>query len=1116
MKTSQNSRLGTAFALMTILVLADVACGQSLQSAHTKKQIGALDEALKEFKDVAANADKNTQEGLDSFFAAKQEIVNILEQRGEGGEAKRHVGELREVLQNSPLISPEKKLWNLLTQARYFYSKGDLQESRRIAESLMTTTDLEALDAATVRSFREIVGLILAQAGDGVRGIELLRKYFESIEKEEPNNHALLAYGAHITAQANIASSKFDDALKYLLISRKHFQTFGMDSEKMWENTVELARVHFYRNDLAAAHKLLNELLDNEKRGSVYLRASALYLRGELNMARYNYADAIVDFEDSLRLMASSFGAGDRVLAYNARSRLFDAALAMHSIAKAWELLHSIKQEGQLLYGQNPVIEVGNLLREAKLYSAINDRQMVLEHTSKIREHLKLAPNHDTEMIVVDLEVTQLFKGKEYQKAADILRAEIGKAEKRRGNENASNAEVGFIEKLINIELKRKDNDGARKLLDVLKNCPDDDPNRAYRLFSAANLEVMMLLGFAGKEPDKKYVQTMRASLENAKRYASELGWKSPDMFLYSELNLLILEGRTGEAKELSNHAVELSLEQLKDVLKHGSRYQKSNLMEGQVSQPHDLPALAGNAEGVLRACYYYKGALMDSLFRDDARRLEASITNPELADNLAHLEERLSATRLEQTASMSVEQKKKHGDRIKEIFEEIEVIERMLGLEDSNARAKVPDFSMNQLRACLPARSVLVEYVEYSSREEMRYGAVILPKEGDAKWVDLGSKVSIDDATSSALEAWRSGAYSNLKDANGKCSKLLWHPIDCQIGVDVETLVISPCPTLSEVPFAFLVSESGDYICKHRDLAMARTTRDLLRIVPKRTAARERAVLVEGGEFGGTGRGRDLFPPLPGIAAELECAGKRLNARAIAVERLSPSQATEAHVKRMAGYDIIHFATHGFFVSGAEKPVTSSKEDLRGPGGLVPFSESKASVPPQPELPTELSSRVSQGLALKGAGESVDLRTAGSAVDAREDGLLTVSEIAACNWKGTWLLFLSACSSGRGGTRLQGSESMPFAVTLSGVENAVYCLWPVGDISISQIADHFYQELLEGRGKSPVQALAATQRRWLVDGTDHEGELRRIRQAAAVTCWVTGDRWDNSLKADD
>ena len=125
----------------------------------------------------------------------------------------------------------------------------------------------------------------------------------------------------------------------------------------------------------------------------------------------------------------------------------------------------------------------------------------------------------------------------------------------------------------------------------------------------------------------------------------------------------------------------------------------------------------------------------------------------------------------------------------------------------------------------------------------------------------------------------------------------------------------------------------------------------------------------------------------------------------------------------------ILHFATHGFFLPSGGKD----------------------------ENPL-----VRSGLILAGANLQNASKNNG------EDGVLTALEVSGLDLRGTKLVVMSACDTGRGDVANgEGVYGLRRAFTLSGAESQLFSLWSVDDWATQALLTRYYDYVLKGKGRS-------------------------------------------------
>jgi hypothetical protein len=165
-------------------------------------------------------------------------------------------------------------------------------------------------------------------------------------------------------------------------------------------------------------------------------------------------------------------------------------------------------------------------------------------------------------------------------------------------------------------------------------------------------------------------------------------------------------------------------------------------------------------------------------------------------------------------------------------------------------------------------------------------------------------------------------------------------------------------------------------------------------------------------------------FDALPGTLTEIEEIIKIIHKKNGSSVVLEGKDATETNLKSSKIPDILHLATHGFFISAENYFVN----------------------------PLLKSGLVLAGVNNKTYDESTE-----------EDGILTAFEIAALNLKNTKLVVLSACETGLGEIKNgDGVYGLQRAFKLAEAKYLILSMWKVDDEATMKLMTLFYTHLME------------------------------------------------------
>ena len=196
-------------------------------------------------------------------------------------------------------------------------------------------------------------------------------------------------------------------------------------------------------------------------------------------------------------------------------------------------------------------------------------------------------------------------------------------------------------------------------------------------------------------------------------------------------------------------------------------------------------------------------------------------------------------------------------------------------------------------------------------------------------------------------------------------------------------------------------------------------------------------------------------FQPLPGTKREVNYIENLMQEADWRIQKIMGPAASEENIKRMPMPDVLHVATHGYFLS-----------DLSTQRDQKTFGIHMQNIEANPLLRS--------GLLLAGAAYKQNMR---DSLDLEnEDGVLTAYEAMNLNLSGTELVVLSACETALGEVRNgEGVYGLQRAFLVAGAKSVLMSLWKVSDESTTELIRLFYQNWLEGQDK--FSALANAQR---------------------------------------
>jgi len=384
------------------------------------------------------------------------------------------------------------------------------------------------------------------------------------------------------------------------------------------------------------------------------------------------------------------------------------------------------------------------------------------------------------------------------------------------------------------------------------------------------------------------------------------------------------------------------------------------------------------------------------------------------------------------------------------------------------------------EVAKALPTDGVLVEFQRYRSYDagkskDQRWGApkyivLVLKPDGRISAVPLGPAGPIEDQVHKALRA-TSEKLTDAEAIREQLSRLVIKPLLPHLSGSRQWF-LSPDGELNRVPFGALPApqQPSMPLAKAVQLRVLTSGRELLRLQQPAQAGSKALVMVN------PSFDRPITKPAPAANIESAASTGQQRSAELASNQWSPLPASEQEgqqvanilgtglisgaaantkaLQRLQGPQVLHVATHGFFVADQEsKPSEGMKSIQEG----SPLLHSLRQEDPQ----------LRSGLVLAGANQP-DL-------DPNDDGYLTAAEAVNLNLKGTELVVLSACSTGQGEVRTgEGVYGLQRSLTVAGARSTLLSLWKVGDAATAEFMVRFYQRLKAGEGRS--EALARVQ----------------------------------------
>lgn len=485
---------------------------------------------------------------------------------------------------------------------------------------------------------------------------------------------------------------------------------------------------------------------------------------------------------------------------------------------------------------------------------------------------------------------------------------------------------------------------------------------------------------------------------------------------------------------------------------------------------PTDHEACKLAALAVLRR----KGRVLDAMSGSlTALRQHIQPEDQKLIDELASSATELARIALNGPGKTAAAEYEK---QLRSLEERREQLEAEISRSSAGYYERTGATTLAAIEAAIPADGALIELAVYrpfnptipddgfAPYGEPRYVAYVLRHEGEIQWKDLGPVANMDAAVGALRQALRDPQRTDVRRLARVADEHVMQPFRALIN-NAARLLISADGALNLLPFEALVDEQGRYMAERYSISYLTSGRDLLRMQVARTSKSEPLVLanplfgepvtrlakVNAGNIPpvvtATRRrrsvttGQDLegvyFAPLDGTAQE----ARSIQALFPEAHVLTGTKATKSALQGVAAPQILHIATHGFFLQDA---------------GIVPSR-------------TNGTRAVSAGIKVQNPLLRSGLALSGANLNKGENpsGILTALEASNLNLWGTKLVTLSACDTGVGEVRNgEGVFGLRRSFFLAGAETLVMSLWPVSDYVTREMMTSYYSGLKRGLGR--------------------------------------------------
>lgn len=374
----------------------------------------------------------------------------------------------------------------------------------------------------------------------------------------------------------------------------------------------------------------------------------------------------------------------------------------------------------------------------------------------------------------------------------------------------------------------------------------------------------------------------------------------------------------------------------------------------------------------------------------------------------------------------------------IDSLSQRVDALEKRLSRESAGFsdvfNQEVPTFST--IKSKLVQGEAAVEITRTEINKEGVYTALIVTADQEApELIFIGKGADLEEK---GFKGYKNGIAFKIEDT--RSFPAFWSPIHRFLQTkSIEKIYYAPDGVYHKISLATLFNpESGDYILEELEVVQLTSTKDILTQKSLPEVKVQNALLVgfptynlAGASSDGGSSSLSRGTSMVGSVAELPGTEEEINEIQALIadaggnsEVLMKEKASEEEVKRALNKELVHIATHGFFVD--PDALSGVYQDPMLNSGLL-FS-----------------------------GVSNDLSTG-------EDGILTAYEIMNLGLDKADIVVLSACETGLGEVSSgEGIYGLQRAFFVGGVNTVIMSLWKVDDAATKDLMINFYEEFLK------------------------------------------------------
>jgi len=388
----------------------------------------------------------------------------------------------------------------------------------------------------------------------------------------------------------------------------------------------------------------------------------------------------------------------------------------------------------------------------------------------------------------------------------------------------------------------------------------------------------------------------------------------------------------------------------------------------------------------------------------------------------------------------------------------EVEQIEKELSEKSELIKASHEQSTVawEDVQSVLKKNEVAIEMVRYRHfdhvfTDSVIYAVLYVKNKSDQRKPGVFTLNNGKDLETKYFIAYRNSIIFRRRDRFSNAQ--YWLPIAEVVG-PTATIYLSADGVYNQINLEAIPVDETNYVLDKSNIILVSNTKDIYLHSLKEKNKKATSAAMFGNPIyylEASADTKHTIGQLKGAEEEINSLSRLLEGRGWDITTKLKREATEEAIKSVNSPEIIHIATHGFFV-----PEKAIKQNA-----LAEHNEAKLAS--NPLLRT--------GLLMAGAGDLLNKTKFNYNI---EDGILTAYEAMSMNLDKTSLVVLSACETGLGDLTVgEGVYGLQRAFMVAGAQTLIMSMFKVSDEATQKLMVNFYQKWLSTGNKrdSFVQA---------------------------------------------